>query len=333
MIRHRHLGRVKAKAKNPNLGRAHQSNLEVLYQKAVADRDLTTEILSMAWPSHEGAFDDAKSKKLRIEALGIALSNGRPLKVIEEFRVLIEGDGTSGTLSDSSHLAKLIPLYGRAIDAALTKKKFYSVGIVFDGLSDKGNWVSVLMRGVLVGESMQLVQELLDIPHSSAPYNHAVLNKILIKAIAKLQDSNYEQDGPAHDLVRFFMHDDAGVNNLSCEYLTAGLFTLAMDFSCLEHVKYRVGENTSMSLLEKFRALWLALFKNADKRRHLFRELTGLPFPSFNAIKVSRISVCVFSISNPDIVALYLRHAQLLSSQSGPDLSILCLSSLANRAC
>jgi hypothetical protein len=241
----------------------------------------------MKWPAHEGAFLDVHSKKLRIEALGIALENGRPIAVISEFGGLIERDGSHGTLGDPSHLSKLIFLFGKFLDEALQRKKFYSVGIPFDGLSEKGNWVSVLMRGVEVGESMQVIQELLDMPHTSAPYNHAVLNKIILKAASKLQGSaEGPQEEPGHDLVRFLMHDDAEVNNCSAEFLKAGVFTLAMDFSCLEHVKYRVGENTAMPLLEKFRSLWLSVFKNADKRRHLYRQITNLPFPSFNAIKV-----------------------------------------------
>jgi hypothetical protein len=217
--------------------------------------------------------------------------------VIQEFRGLIERGGEDGKLTDSSHMAKLIPLFGKAYDETLKGKKFVSLGAIFDGLSDKGNWVSVLIRGVLEGEEMILEQHLLDMPHTSSPYNHAVLNKILLKAFGRLLPSD-DSDDDAMDidavneppskgssLIKFLIHDDAEVNNCSCRFLIEGLFVGALDIDCLCHVLSRVGGALACTTLKRFDSIWLIFFKNADKRKHLFRRLTGLSLPSRNKIK------------------------------------------------
>lgn len=158
---------VKAKKTNEKLGREHEAALQALAQRRTADSELENQILSSEWPKNEGAFLDLPSKVLRVKALGNVLRHGRPLAVLDEMRALIEGDGSYGSLTDSSRMANLIPLFGKALDTALSKKRFYSVSLIFDGLSEKGNWVSVLFRGVLVGESMTVVQGLLDMPHTA----------------------------------------------------------------------------------------------------------------------------------------------------------------------
>lgn len=298
MVRYRHLGRVKAKAAHPQLGAKHRMNLEILHQKVVEDKLILDELLKLPWPDGEGAYLDLPSKKLRFEVLCIAVENGRPLAVLDEFRHLLERDGAYGRLTDSDHLANLLPLIGVVMDRRLQKKRFISLGVVFDGLSEKGSWVSVLGRGVLAGEESLVDQFLLDMPHTSAPYNHAVLNRILLKAISKIQectDDAKKLEDKNVDLIRFLIHDDAEVNNKSCDFLRSGIFVDALTFSCLCHVKYRVGGSTTCDLVESFDGLFVAVFKNADKRRHLFRQMTGLSFPSRNKIKVNSISskLCV----------------------------------------
>lgn len=274
-----------AKDKNPKLGTQHALNLAILKQKVVDDQTLVAQILSMPWPKGEGAYLDLATKKLRIEALAAVLEHGRPLSVLDEFRHLVERDGADGTLTDSSHMANLIPLFGEAMDAKLAKMKFYSIGIIFDGLSSQGDWVSVLLRGVLVGESMEVVQLLLDMPHTSSAYNHTALNQILLHAIGKLR----HQLGPSEsgtDLIRFFIHDDAQVNKKSVRFLREGLYVNSMDISCLCHVLERIGEKLNCPLPTRFMSLWLTFFSNANKRISLFRELTNAKFPSYNRIKV-----------------------------------------------
>ena len=168
------MGRVKAKEKYPQLGAQHRANVAALAERVVEDNALVEELLRLPWPRQEGAFVDMPSKLLRLKALRTALQHGRPLAVIDEFEPLIVGDGSRGSLPESSHMARLIPLYGQVLDTFFKKKRYISLGIIFDGLSDKGNWVSILARGVLEGESMVLEQHLLDMPHTSSPYNHAV---------------------------------------------------------------------------------------------------------------------------------------------------------------
>ena len=113
------------------------------------------------------------------------------------------------------------------------------------------------------------------------------MNNILIRAINKLEDSNnYDPGNLKASLVLFFMHDDAEVNNKSGAYLREGLFVKSNEFSWVCHILYRVGENTLIDLVEEFDGLMLSLFKNADKRRHIFRQMTGLSMPSRNKVKV-----------------------------------------------
>jgi hypothetical protein len=240
----------------------------------------------MPWPKKQGAYLDISSKKLRLESLKIALENGRPLAVLDEFRGLIEGASGKGTLTDQSHMSKLIYLFGNFLDSDLGKKKFISLGGIFDGLSDDGEWVSVLYRGVEEGEAMTVIQGLLDMPHTSAPYNHAVLNSILIQGFTKLA-----RCGPLTELLRFLMHDDAEVNNLSCKHLKDGLASNAISFSCIVHVLNRIGDNTFKKHLEDFLGDVLSLFKNAEKRKAIFRRLTKLAFPSINKIKACPIFI------------------------------------------
>ncbi len=277
---------MKDKVANPLLGIQHRQRLELLEQRAVADSRLVDKLLKMPWPQNEGAYIDLDSKKLRFQALDVILSNGRPFAVLDEFRPLIEGDGSRGSLTDSNHLANLMPMFKIQLDLDLKEKRFCSMSLIFDGLSEKGSWVSILCRGVLAGYSMQIEQHLLDMPHTSSPYNHAVLNKFILVACQLIQGCGEGADPSDTEFVRFLVHDDAEVNNKSCDLLIGGLFYLAKDISCICHVLYRIGERTAAPLVEKFESLWLAIFKNADKRRNLFRQLTQLSFPSFNKIKV-----------------------------------------------
>jgi hypothetical protein len=276
---------VVAAANNVNFGVDHKVALANLAIRVSTSDKLTSSILSMEWPKAEGAFLDVKSKVLRVKALDRVLKNGRPLAVLDEFRDLIEGDGTSGTLTDSSHMSNLIPLYGVAMDKALSEKKFYSAALVFDGLSDKGNWVPTLFRGVLKG-TFTLAQGLLDMPHTSKPYDHSLLNSIIIKAAFKLERCGDSLEFPLSRLIQFLIHDDAEVNNLASSLLIGALFQRAQSVSCQCHVQYRIGECVCMPEVEKFLSHWLAIFKNADKRREIYRERTHLAFPSFNKIKV-----------------------------------------------
>lgn len=272
---------MKSKDKFPNLGRAHAENLQIFGQKRQTNQSLIAQIMEMPWPKGEGAHLDVASKKLRIEALRIALENGRPLAVIEEFRELIEGSGESGTLTEESHLSKLIYLFGIFLDSELKTRRFISIGGVFDGLNKDGEWASSLFRGVLEGEEMILLQGLLDMPHTTAPYNHAVLNRILIKAFSKLSHC-----GPLEKLFRFLMHDDAAVNNLSCTHLKEGMLPAAKSISCIVHSLDRIGHNPFIPLVVEFKDDVTSIFTNADKRKFIFRRLTQLDFPSINKIKV-----------------------------------------------
>lgn len=259
------------------------------------DEQLLNELLALPYPSGEGAYADPASKKMRFETILVVVENGRPVKVAEEFRKLIERDGTQGRLTDPSHMAKLIPMVGKVYDSRLKKKKIVSLGIIFDGLSDKGSWVPVVARASLEGREMIVEQFLLDMPHTSSPYNHAILNQIILKAISKLDDEDIVDYGNAdenkpkrlNELVRFFMHDDAEVNNKSGAYLREGMFLLSNEFSCGCHCLYRVGENVATELVDEFDDLFIGIFKNADKRRHLLRLLVGLSIPSRNKIKVT----------------------------------------------
>lgn len=268
---------------NPKLGLQHKTNLALFEKRAAADTGLVEKLLNMPWPQKEGAFLDYESKKLRFQTLEVVLAHGRPFAVVDEFRCLIES-GTRGSLTDSDHLANLLPMFKTQLDSDLHAKRFCSMAFIFDGLSDKGNWISILGRGVRA-DSMQIEQHLLDMPHTSAPYNHAVLNMAILTASASIRGCGGGGDADV-SFVRFMIHDDAEVNNKSCGFLIDGCFTNALDISCICHVLYRIGEMTEAPLVEKFAALWLAIFKNADKRRNIFRQLTKLAFPSFNKIKV-----------------------------------------------
>lgn len=242
------------------------------------DRDLVADILAMPWPKNEGVTKDVSSKKLRIQALSIALRHGRPLAVIDEFRALIEGDGKAGTLTDSNHLARLIPFFGTIMEKRSKALKFYSTANIFDGLSADGEWALSIMRGVKVG-TFELVQLLLRARHTDAPYDHKVLNAIL------LESYNNAPQGFA-TLNRFLIHDDAAVNNKSCDLLIAAFFSLAQSFSCQCHVMERIGIELDTELVDSFFSSWMALHKNALKRISLCRQFTRTKFPSHNAIKV-----------------------------------------------
>lgn len=311
--RGRHLGRIKAKEKHKNYGQQHRSNLDAFHQKVYESNSSLDKMMAMPWPQSEGAFLTPATKLLRLSTLTAILQHGRPLAVLDELRSHIEGDGSRGTLTHSNHMGNLLPLFETELDRVLSEMKFYSLSIIFDGLSDKGNWVSVLFRGVLVGESMHLVQGLLDMPHTSRPYDHAVLNKILIKATSKLQRCGGLRS-QGEDLVRFLIHDDAEVNNKTCRFLQESLFTLSMSISCLCHVEDRVGGRAEIPLLEKFQDIWYSLFKNADKRRTIFRHLTNLPFPSLNRIKWHSVyELLTYFQSNLDAIATFVSSPQLRS--------------------
>lgn len=275
----RHLGLVKAKSTSSNLGNQHKSKLTKFQERFHEDQSFVSQILAMPWPKHEGTTLDPASKLLRVKALSIALSHGRPLALVDEFRELIEGNGNRGTLTTSKHLGQLIPLFGKSLDSNLAALKLYSVGIIFDGLSKDGEWVSVLLRGVEIGESMVLKQVLLAMVHNDTPYDHAVLNGILIPAIAKVGHLG-------NDCVRFFIHDDASVNSKSTNFLIGGLFTSAFDLKCMCHILDRVGSHILCPLMDEFCSLWQSIFKNSSKRINLFRKLAKAKFPSYNQIKV-----------------------------------------------
>jgi len=243
------------------------------------------DLLAMPWPTGgNGASLDRQTKQLRLDAVRVALENGHDLDIFQEFRHLIEGDGSHGTLTDANDLEKLVPMFANLLDRELKSKQYASLAIIFDGLSDKGDRVSVLFRGVRADESMLLEQHLLDMPLSSAPYNHTVLNHILLKAIGKVREIG-GAEGQCMEQIRFFVHDDADVNIKSGGFLRAGLFPKALDFTCLCQFLDRVWTVRIADSVDRFESLWYSLFRN-DKRRHIFREVTALEFPAKGKMKV-----------------------------------------------
>lgn len=182
-----------------------------------------------------------KVKAFRLRALMTALDHGRPLAVLDEFKDLLVGDGSNGTLTSSAHMAHLLPLVDTYLDHEFKSHKLYSVSAIFDGASDDGERVVLLLRGVVVGESMRIIQRLAALVHMDKAYNAATLNEIISTGMVK--------NGVVASMVNFFVHDDVSVNKRSAADLKATMYTRAFDISCFSHVFQRVGENTVAPLV------------------------------------------------------------------------------------
>jgi hypothetical protein len=198
--------------------------------------------LLQPWPKREGVGIPPESKGLRLRVLTTLLEHGRPMAVADEFRELIEGDGKKGTLTSSSHLANLLGLVANFLDEELKKLKLYSASVIFDGASDHGERVVVLIRGVKVGTCMEIVQKLIALVHMDKSYTAAHLNSIISTAINRI--------GFKPEDLRFFVHDDVSVNKKSTRALIEHFYTLGFDISCFAHIGERVGEFTDAPVVQ-----------------------------------------------------------------------------------
>jgi hypothetical protein len=115
---------------------------------AIKRTNLENWVMNQPWPKGEGVNLSPQTKALRIKALMTALEHRRPLAVLDEFRTFIDGDGSGGTLTSSSHLALLLPLVENYLDQEIKAMRFHSLSVIFDGASDDGERVLVLVHGV-----------------------------------------------------------------------------------------------------------------------------------------------------------------------------------------
>jgi hypothetical protein len=235
----RHLGIAKNSGENG--GVEHRDNLAKMLDVEVARSQFESWALSQPWPKGEGANLLPKTKIFRLKVLMTALDHGRPLAVVDEYRNLLVNDGSSGTLTSAAHMAHLLPLVNLYLDHEFKSLKLYSVGIIFDGASDDGERVVSIARGVVVGESMRIVQRLLALVHMDRSYNSATLNGIINKGLV--------QNGVEATNVAFFVHDDVSVNKKSSAELKASIYSNVFDISCFSHVDQRIGENTEAPLV------------------------------------------------------------------------------------
>lgn len=227
-----------------NGGKEHRDNLMKLKDTAVLRSQLESWALSQPWPKGGGVNLLPKVKAFRLRVLMTALDHGRPLAVLDEFKDLLVGDGSNGTLTNSSHMAHLLPLVDTYLDNEFKSFKFYTIGGIFDGASDDGERVVLLVRGTPVGESMRIIQRLAALVHMDKAYNAATLNEIISTGLVK--------NGVTAAILKFLVHDDVSVNKRSASDLKAALYTQNFDISCYSHVFQRVGENTEALLVSYY---------------------------------------------------------------------------------
>ena len=290
----RHVGLDKRALQRKEREKEWRSDHEIALEKhkaVSASKKLAADALeSEPWQVGEGAQQlDLATKEVRLRLLTTLLKSARPLRVADDLREFMETPGVQ-KLTTSSHLLALLPIVEKLEFAKIVTE--FSTGFtssIFDGAGHHGDMLCNLLRKT---QNFQIIQRLAGLRHSDAVFDHETLNQCIIDLTTDIGLMK------SRGRVKAFCHDAASVNLLAASQMK-NLFYDLFDMVCASHIMQRVGERFEAPLVDKLITAWFKLFKNGTNRIYLWRQITGISFPSYNPIKWhSRFQLAKFIMEN-----------------------------------
>lgn len=255
----------------------HMKNLDLWKKLKTKDTEAHQFLAQTTFPSGEGSNLPEAHRLRRFNVVKTIMEAGIPIHKIDKLRNLLEDSNYS--LTDSSHMAKLIPLVHTETFSHLSAAvKGQDIGCIFDGASRQGELICVVARWVQEETAVPLrwkvVQKLVRLHHCPVAVTGDELARILNDAISLRM-------GIPPSNIFSATHDRASVNRLGIAGL-APLWNQCFPIPCFAHLIDDAGPTFDCPSADAFMDIWHGIFAHSCHAKALFKELYDTTVQSYS---------------------------------------------------
>ena len=210
----------------------------------------------------------------RVKVVHAFLSAGIPLQKIDKMRDLLEENGHS--LSSSTHLRQLVPfIHNNEMSMVQKEISGRHVSFIFDGTTHVAEAFVMILH--YVDDQWCIQQRVVSLMLLAKSLAGEEVARLLIETLStKL--------GIASANVIAATRDRASVNSVAMRTIKV-VYPKIFDVGCYSHTLDHVGEKMDTLILNEFIKGWISLFAHSPKTRLAWSSLTGLPPPTYSAVR------------------------------------------------
>ena len=248
----------------------HKKGKERLKKKAATEMDIAQALRRFDNEQHPVGETLSESVRVyRVRVLMAILKSGVALEKIDCFRDLLEENALA--LTSVSNMRQLLPFVlsqeTSRLKQAVSGKP---ISIIFDGTTHVCEALVIVVR--YLTDDWVLKQEVCRLMLLTKSLTGDEVARQIISAIST-------EMGVPSNLVVGAMHDRASVNEVAMRTVKV-IYQNLLDIGC-----FLDRETMKTPILDDFFKAWVGMFTRSPKARAKWRELTGLPPPSYSATR------------------------------------------------
>ena len=250
----------------------HEKGKERLKKKTATEMDIAQALKAYGKEKHPVGETLSESVRVyRVRVLMAMLQSGVALAKIECFRDLLEENALA--LTSVSNMRQLLP-FVLAQEIARIKEAISGrpISIIFDGTTHVCEAMVIVVR--YLTDDWVIKQDVCRLMLLTKSMTGEEVARQIVSTIST-------EMGISHELVVGAMHDRASVNEVAMRTVKV-LYQNLLDIGCFSHTLDHVGEHMKTPILDEFVKAWIGMFTRSPKTRTRWRQLTGLPPPSYS---------------------------------------------------